>query len=184
MTELKKILNERITRMFDYGADYFDIHPLSTEINYSDIIGLWCDFEKKKFLEFISVEQKIFDEKENNHINIVELCKKDTVFSLVLEDLFQFHFNYKSEDMLLFYLKDTNIALLKLKSYHPYYVLEEEKYITEKDELSKKGIVLQKELEDNTSPYWSILIENKEIINSLNSICEEYPSNTLCMLAY
>ena len=116
MTELKKILNERITRMFDYGADYFDIHPLSTEINYSDIIGLWCDFEKKKFLEFISVEQKIFDEKENNHINIVELCKKDTVFSLVLEDLFQFHFNYKSEDMLLFYLKDTNIALLKLKS--------------------------------------------------------------------
>lgn len=140
--------------------------------------------KKKKFLEYINVEQKIFDEKENNHINIVELCKKDTVFSLVLEDLFQFHFNYKSEDMLLFYLKDTNLALLKLKSYHPYYVLEEEKYITENEELSKKGIVLQKELEDNTSPYWSILIENKEIINSLNSICEEYPSNTLCILAY
>ena len=60
MTELKKILNERITRMFDYGADYFDIHPLSTEINYSDQIESKLEFDLSATI-FIDKEFKGFE---------------------------------------------------------------------------------------------------------------------------
>ncbi|VVU94582.1 hypothetical protein CPAV1605_307 [seawater metagenome] len=187
MTQLNSILSKRVSFMFNAGADYFDVHELSTSISYEDIINLWCDYEKKKFLEFlINEEDTIYDETKIDHKNIVELCKRDFRFSITLEDLFNFHYNYRHEDMLLFYIKNSDAALLKLKSYYPYIELEndlEDQIIN----YGTKDIDIQKndspEL-DFSSPYWSILIRDKKLIEGLSNFISDYPENTLCILGY
>jgi hypothetical protein len=171
MKDLDFYIKNRMNLMFDNGSDYFDIHELNSKINYNDIILLWSDYVLKKYASMFKYEHHtIYDEYKCSHKNVINLCKYDLRFAFILEDLFEFHFNYEKEDMLLFYIKNSDSILIKLKSYYPiiYGCDEKEENVNEK----------------RTSPYWNILISDKEIIKDLNYYMEDYEDNSLCILCY
>jgi hypothetical protein len=174
MDKLNTIISKRIDVMFDTGADYFDIYELETVLDYFDIINIWSEYEYKKYYEMFGIEDKLYDETKKPHINIVKICKDDIEFSLILENLFDYHFNYKYEDMLLFYFKNSNFVLVKLKSYYPYFDMDDDSDLNSD----------LKYYNEKTSPYWNIFIENEDLIADLSNYIKELSENSLCILGY
>ena len=162
MISLKLKLYNSINLKLDSHPDFFYISE-DTKINYDSILKIWSDFIFKNYSDLFPTLQddKIYQEENNTHKNIINLCKNNLDLGLVLEDLFKYHITCSEDDLIIFYFKGTNKVLLKLKSYEPL--------------LFSKSKVM---------PFWNLYIKQKDFIESIDKFMEEAPKNSLCILCF
>ena len=163
MSELKLELYNTINLKLEDELDFYYSNQ-ETKIKYSTILKIWSDFIFKNYQNIFKIKNKdslIFQEKNEIHQKIVDLCKQDIQLSIVLEDLFDYHINSVNDDLIIFYIKGSNKVLLKLKSYSP---LNRDK--------------------TKILPYWNIYINQKDFVESIDKYLVGYPEKSLCILCF
>lgn len=160
--DLKLKLYNSINLKLDTCPDFFYVSE-DTKIKYDSILKIWSDFVFKNYSDLFPTLQddKIYQEENGTHKNIIDLCKNNLELALVIEDLFKYHMNSSDDDLILFYIKGSNKVLLKLKSYGPL--------------VYDKGKVM---------PFWNIFIKQKDFIDSISKYIEDAPENSLCILCF
>jgi hypothetical protein len=140
MDKLSESIWEIISQLRSDNIDYYKYYETKINIDYSDIINIWE--------EFIKIEDLQIKEKNivlNNSGLKIGLLDND--FSLILETILISHVFSYTDDILLFYIKDSDKILLLVKSYKPL--------------INSSKIQL---------PYWSYLFECKEFIPKFNDM--------------
>ena len=162
MIDLKLKLYNSINLKLDTYPDFF-YKSEDTNIKYDSILKIWSDFVFKNYSDLFPTLQNddIYHEENGTHKNIIDLCKNDLELGMVMEDLFKYHMSSKDDDLILFYIKGSNKALLKLKSYGPL-------------AYDKNKIM----------PFWNIYIKQKDFIDSISKYIEDAPEKSLCILCF
>jgi hypothetical protein len=135
MDKLSESIWKVISQLGSENIDYSKYHQSQVDIQYSDIINVWKDFIKLEDLKI--KEQNISINNSSLKIGLL-----DNDFSIILETVLITHVFSNTDDILLFYKKDSDQILLLVKSYKPL--------------IHSNSIQL---------PYWSYLFECKEYKN-------------------
>ena len=162
MLDLRLKLYNSINIKLENTPDFFYLDEKSS-LNYESILKIWSDFICKEYSDLFSTinDDKIFEENNSIHQNVVNLCKNNLDLAIIFEDLFKYHVRSKEDDLMIFYIKGSDRALLKLKSY--------------------TSIVYHK---SKVLPFWNLYIKQDDFVKSLDNYMEEYPDNTLCILCF
>ena len=130
--------------------DYIKYFKTNIDINYNDIINIWNNFLKKKIFNICNQDSYIESSLK------ISLLSNNLTYDL--ERLLNCHIDCFGEDLLLFYIKNTDNILLLYKSYIP---------------LQKSDKV--------RLPYFDYLIEDKRIKNKFNDILND---SNICIIGY
>jgi len=90
-------------------------YMLDVELKYSDIENLYKNFIEKYYFDY-RVKEKIFSDNETDKVSL-KLSLFEPVFATFLQTLFEDSVRTFNDDMLLFYLKDKDEALILYKSF-------------------------------------------------------------------
>jgi hypothetical protein len=140
MDKLSESIWKVISQLGSENIDYSKYYSTQIDVQYSDIISVWKEFIKLEDLKMKQTNISI-----NNPSLKIGLLDND--FSLILETVLITHIYSYTDDILLFYKKDSDKILLLVKSYKPL--------------INSNNIQL---------PYWSYLFECKEYITKFNEM--------------
>ena len=140
MDKLSENIWKIISQLGSDNIDYSKYYETKINIEYSDIIEIWKQFIK---LEDLKLKNSTI-EMNNSSLKIGLL---DNDFSIILETVLITHCFSYTDDVLLFYKKNSDKMLILVKSYKPL--------------LNSPTIQL---------PYWSYLFECKDYINKFNEM--------------
>lgn len=112
MDKLSIIIWNIINKIESKKLDYLKCYKTNTDVNYIDIINIWKQFILREDLQLFNSQIEL----DNSSLKI-GLC--DFQLSLILEIIFLKQIiNYK-EDILIFYIRNSNKLLVLLKSFAP-----------------------------------------------------------------
>jgi hypothetical protein len=155
---MDKIVLERINSINSDDISSIQYYKSNTDIKYSDIIAVWEDFIKKRYID---------DYKKDSYVNlnnkrynsILKIGCLENIFGQMIEDFFKNFICTIEDELLIFFIKGQDKLLAIYKSYQP--LLNDDKI---------------------RLPYWVYNIEAKKICTSLE---KEFKKNeTICILTY
>lgn len=146
----KKIIDERITYIINNYKLSTIKYKYSIELSINDIENIWNDFSKSKYTE----KKNIVNFKNKQDISSLKVAFNEPDLSEILILIFKNHISSIKEDLILFFFKNSNKILLKLKSFHPL--------------LYKKKISL---------PFWTKIYSTEELPKFKNIFNENKNSN-------
>jgi hypothetical protein len=155
-----KILSS-LNKFTKNDMDYIQFYNLSSNVNYNDIMNVWIQFLKNKYIE---KEENKLDIKDDLIYSSFKIGIQEHKLSVLLENLFKYHYEMIYDDLLLFYIKDSNQILILFKSYEPLLDYEEIKL-----------------------PYWDyiISIDNKSKFNFPILFSDLFKKNeNLCIMGF
>ena len=164
MLNLKlKLYNSINTKLDSYPEFFYVSKSSNTKLKYDSILKIWSDFVFKNYSDLFPTlqDEKIYQEENVCHQNIIDICKNNLELAIIFEDLFKYHITSSDDDLIIFYIKGSNKVMLKLKSYGP--------------------LVYDK---NKVMPFWNLYIKQKDFINSINKYIEDEPTDTLCILCF
>jgi hypothetical protein len=143
MDKLSESIWKIISQLGSENIDYSKYYQTQIDINYSDIISVWKDFIKLEDLKM--KESNITINNPSLKIGLL-----DNEFSIILETVLITHVHSCTDDILLFYKKNSDKILLLVKSFKPL--------------VNSNTIQL---------PYWSYLFECKQYISKFNEMFDD-----------
>ena len=112
MDKLSIIIWNIINKIDSKNLDYLKCYKTNIDVNYIDIITIWKQFILREDLQLFNSQIEL----DNSSLKI---GLYDLQLSLILEILFLKQIiNYK-EDILIFYIRNSNKLLILLKSFIP-----------------------------------------------------------------
>lgn len=143
MDKLSESIWTIISQLGSDNIDYSKYYQTQVDIDYLDITNVWKDFIK---LEDLKIKENQIS--QNNSSLKIGLLDND--FSLILETVLISHVYSYTDDILLFYKKNSDKILLLVKSYKPL--------------LNSNTIQL---------PYWSYLFDCKDYVIKFNDMFKD-----------
>lgn len=133
--------------------DMINYYKSNIKITHQDIINVWTHYIEKSYF---------YDNSFNIDNEITKSCLRislfENTFSLLLEEIFVRHNSSLNDELLLFYIKDTDTILLLYKSYYP---------------LKNNKIQL---------PFRSYYLKSNTLTNKINSFFET--NENICVMVY
>ena len=130
-------------------------YKLDVDLKYTDIENLFKNFVEKYYFDY-RIKEKIFSDNETDKVAL-KLSLFEPVFATFLQTLFEDSVRTYNDDMLLFYLRDSDEALILYKSF---------------SELAN--------IPEIRLPHYCYYIKNTETIKELNKQFKE--DENLCMI--
>ena len=138
---------------------YLKKYKTEYNLSYNFICEGWKEYIKKNYT-IINELSPIYNSQYNLHQEILKLVKVDDFLAIILQDIFDYHLN-NIEDLIIFYIKNEDKMLIKIKSYEP---LKYSKFI---------------EL-----PYYSFYSENRFLWDKIKKVIDEDEDINIIILAY
>ena len=114
---MEDIIWERINRLESNDLNFIHYYRIDVEINYSDIETLYKNYLSKYYFDNES-KSGIFTDNDADKVSL-KLSLFEPALSLVIEELFQNSIKRLDDDLILFYIKDQDSALILFKSFYP-----------------------------------------------------------------
>ena len=114
---MEDIIWERINRLESNDLNFIHYYRIDVDINYSDIEILYKNYLSKYYFESDS-KNGIFTDSDADKVSL-KLSLFEPALSLVIEELFENSIKRLDDDLMLFYIKDQDTALILFKSFYP-----------------------------------------------------------------
>ena len=113
---MEEIIWERLKALDSSDLNFIQYYKLDINLNYSEIELLYKNYLLKYYFE--SESNNIFTENEADKISL-KLCLFEPELAMVIEEIFETNLKKLDDDLILFYIKSENTALLLFKTYYP-----------------------------------------------------------------
>ena len=153
---MEDIIWERLKILDSSDLNFIHYYKLDVEISYSDIEVLYENYISKYYFETKIQKESIFSDNDADKISL-KLSLFEPVLSQVIEKMFESSVHDMEDSLILFYLRDSEEALILFKSFYP---------LSEIDEVRL--------------PHFCYRIKNQETVNKLKKQFEE--NEGLCIM--
>lgn len=151
---MEDIIWKRLTSLDSNDLNFIHYYNLDIELSYSDIEVLYKNYLSKYYFE--SESNNIFNNNEADKISL-KLSLFEPTLAIVIEEIFESSIKRLDDDLILFYIKGQDSALLLFKSFYP---------------LSS--------LEDVRLPHFCYYINNSKTIDKIKNLFQK--EETLCLM--
>lgn len=152
---MEDIIWNRINRLESGDLNFIHYYKIDVELNYSEIEVLYKNYLSKYYFETES-KNGIFSNNDADKISL-KLSLFEPALSLVIEELFENSIKRLDDDLILFYIKEQDTALILFKSFYP---------LSQTNEIRL--------------PHFCYYIKNSNTINHLKKLFKE--GETLCLI--
>lgn len=152
---MEDIIWERINKLETNDLNFIHYYKIDVDVDYSDIEILYKNYLSKYYFDS-EASTGIFTNNEADKVSL-KLSLFEPALSLVLEELFQNSIKRLDDDLILFYIKEKDTALILFKSFYPLSQIDEVRL-----------------------PHFCYHIKNNKTINYLKKLFKE--DETLCLM--
>jgi len=152
---MEDIIWKRINKLETNDLNFIHYYKVDIDIDYTDIEILYKNYLSKYYFDSED-SNGIFNNNEADKISL-KLSLFEPELSVVLEELFQNSIKKLDDDLILFYIKEEDTALILFKSFYPLSQIDEVRL-----------------------PHFCYQIKNSKTIDYLKSIFQD--EETLCLM--
>ena len=120
---MEDIIWKRLEKLDSNDLNFIHYYSLDVEVKYQDIEILYKNYLSKYYFETES-NNNIFNDDEADKVSL-KLSLFEPTLAIVIEELFESSIKRLDDDLLLFYIKDQDCALILFKSFYPLDEIEE-----------------------------------------------------------
>lgn len=153
---MEDIIWKRLKILDSSDLNFIHYYKLDVELKYSDIETLFENYLSKYYFDNYSDKESIFSNNEADKISL-KLSLFEPTLAYVIEQTFESSIVDIEDSLILFYLRDSEEALILFKSFYPL-----------------------NEIEEVRLPHFCYYIKNKNTIKSLNKKFEDQEG--LCIM--
>lgn len=135
---MEDIIWDRLKSLDSKDLNFIHYYKLDIKLEYSEIELLYKNYLSKYYFDIFNEDKNIFSNNDADKISL-KLSIFEPELAMVIEKLFESSIRDLDDDLLLFYLKGENSALVLFKSYYPLDFIDKIKlphfcyYITNQD---------------------------------------------------
>ena len=153
---MEDIIWERLKILDSSDLNFIHYYKLDVEMSYSDIELLYENYISKYYFETSNKNDSIFSNNDADKISL-KLSLFEPMLSRIIEEIFESSVNDIEDSLILFYLRESEEALILFKSFYPLSMIDEVRL-----------------------PHFCYRIKNQKTINKLKKQFEE--TEGLCIM--
>jgi len=153
---MEDIIWERLKILDSSDLNFIHYYKLDVEMSYSDIELLYENYISKYYFEPSNKNDSIFSNNDADKISL-KLSLFEPMLSRIIEEIFESSVNDIEDSLILFYLRESEEALILFKSFYPLSMIDEVRL-----------------------PHFCYRIKNQKTINKLKKQFEE--NEGLCIM--
>jgi hypothetical protein len=152
---MEDIIWARINKLETNDLNFIHYYKIDVDVDYSDVEILYKNYLSKYYFDS-EASTGIFTNNEADKVSL-KLSLFEPALSLVLEELFQNSIKRLDDDLILFYIKEKDTALILFKSFYPLSQIDEVRL-----------------------PHFCYYIKNNKTIDYLKKLFQD--EETLCLM--